>query len=216
MPERERLISLGHYLQKNKLAWGTSGNVSTRIDIENMVVTASGTSMGDLKEDDFVVCNINNGEVVGKGKASKETPMHTGVYKRRPDVNVVLHSSPYYTTFAACSSLPIYSDLFVETMYYLEDIAYVDYHHPGSEALGNAVAEASQNANVIILKNHGVVVCDDSIAEVCMRIETLEMACRMCLEAEQAKMALNKISPDKVKEFLEDAVYKPRKSLNGY
>ncbi|MBO1511492.1 class II aldolase/adducin family protein [Metabacillus bambusae] len=213
MNVKKELIEAGKYLKTNQLAWGTSGNISAKSDDNHMLITASGTYMADLKEDDFVTCEIETGKYEGTRKASKETPMHTGIYRMRKDVKAVLHSSPFYTTLFACSNEQIYSELFVETMYYLENIAYVDYFHPGTQELGDAVTEQATKANIIMLKNHGVVVYDDSMSEAIMRLETLEMACRMILKAKESGVKLNHIPDQVVTSFLEDSRYKPRKKL---
>ncbi|MEH7492102.1 class II aldolase/adducin family protein [Neobacillus niacini] len=211
MDIQQQLINAGQYLKANQLAWGTSGNLSARLDDHHALITASGTYMANLKEDDFVTFNLQTGTYEGTRKASKETPFHTGIYRVRQDAKAILHSSPFYTTLFACSSETIISELFIETMYYLEDIAYVDYYHPGTQELGDAIAEKANEANIIMMKNHGVVVFDDSISEALMRIETLEMACRMILKAKECGIKLNLIPQEVVTSFLEDSKYKPRK-----
>ncbi|OXS78693.1 class II aldolase/adducin family protein [Domibacillus enclensis] len=205
------LIHAAKYMIDHQLAWGTSGNVSVRQDDQHMLITASGTKMAELTENDFVQWNIQTNEASGVRKASKETPMHSGIYVNRPDARVILHSSPFYTTLFACSQETIVSELFIETMYYLEDIAYVDYFHPGTTELGEAVAEQSLSANIVMMRNHGVVVFDDSISDALMRLETLEMACRMIAKAKECGIALTKIPDQVVSHFLEDSRYKPRK-----
>ncbi|MFB5190646.1 class II aldolase/adducin family protein [Alicyclobacillus fastidiosus] len=209
----KQLIDTGTYMLANQLAWGTSGNLSARIDERHMIITASGTEMGNLGPSDFALCDFTEGTWEGARKPSKEVPMHTGIYQTRDDANVVLHSSPFYTTLIASSEESIISELFIETMYFLEDVAYVDYYHPGTAKLGDAVREQAENAHVIILKNHGVILFDDSFADATMRLETLEMACRMIVTAKSAGIALTKIPDTVVRDFLESARYKPRKNV---
>jgi ribulose-5-phosphate 4-epimerase/fuculose-1-phosphate aldolase len=214
MNPKIELIEAGKYMIDHQLAWGTSGNLSVRLDERNMLITASGTKMANLSEDDFVEWNIQTSVAAGVRKASKETPMHSGIYANRPDAQAILHSSPFYTTLFACSNEKIISELFIETMYYLEDIAYADYYHPGTIELGQAIAEQSLAANIVMMRNHGVVVFDDSISDALMRLETLEMACRMILKAKECGVTLTKIPDQVVTSFLEDSRYKPRKKTN--
>lgn len=205
------LIKLGKYLKQSQLAWGTSGNISKKKDENTFLITASGTKLENLGENDFVTGNIQTNKLDGSKKPSKETPMHLAIYQNRADAKVVIHSSPFYSTFFACSNLKIDSDLFIEAMYYLEDIAYVDYYHPGSQELADAIAEKSKEANIIIMRNHGIVIFDESIDEACMRLETLEMTCKMILMAKQADISFNHLNQNTVQDFLENALYKPRK-----
>lgn len=209
---KQQLIETGKYLLEHELAWGTSGNMSARIkNDKKMLMTASGTFMGDLKQNDFVECHIDTGEWTGDRKPSKEIPMHKAIYQQREDAKVVLHSSPLYTTLFSCSNESVLSELFIETMYYLEDVSYIDYYHPGSQDLGDAVYEKAALASTIIMRNHGVILFDKTFKDASMRLETLEMACRMIIEAKQAGITLNKVPKQVVAEFRETGVYKPRK-----
>jgi len=205
------LIATGCQLVKRQLAWGTSGNLSARLDTDHMLVSASGTNMGELVPGDLVSVRVSDGAWSGPRKPSKEVPMHIGIYQQRPDARVVLHSSPHYTTLIACSQEVIPSQLFIETMYYLERVAWIDYFHPGSAELGAAVKAASSQAEVIMMRNHGVILLDDSCAEAVMRLQTLEMVCRMIVEAKAAGLTLGKIPEQLVREFLHSGRYKPRK-----
>src|SRR5437763_1039228 len=99
---KEELIQAGLYLQRNYLAWGTSGNISIKVDDDHMLLTASGTKIGELTQEDLILANIHTGEYTGNRKASKETPMHSGIYKKRKDIKAIIHSSPYYSTFFSC------------------------------------------------------------------------------------------------------------------
>ncbi|MEH7493584.1 class II aldolase/adducin family protein [Neobacillus niacini] len=213
MNKARPLIEAGRYMLTNHLAWGTSGNISIRLDTDNMLLTASGTFMGNLLPEDFVEFNIHSAEYRGSKKPSKETPMHSEIYKRRSDIGAILHSSPFYTTLIACSNETILSNLFIETMYYLENVAYVDYFHPGTSELAEAVSKQSCNANIVMMRNHGVTVFDDTLNDALMRLETLEMACRMIITAKSAGVEFNKIPDHVVSSFLEESRYKPRKKL---
>ena len=207
------LIDAGRYMLASALAWGTSGNASVRAEEGRMLITASGTDLGRLGDGDFAELDIASGEHVSGRKASKETPMHLGIYRERPDAGAVLHASPLYATMFACSGEGIESALFIESMYYLERVAYVDYAHPGSQALADMIAAQAPYANVIMMRNHGVVVFDDTVAEALMRLETLELTCRMIVEAKAAGIALRGVPQRTARDFLEASAYKPQKKL---
>jgi ribulose-5-phosphate 4-epimerase/fuculose-1-phosphate aldolase len=90
----------------------------------------------------------------------------------------------------------------------------VAYHHPGSEALGEAVREKAGKANILLLEHHGVLVYDTSVREARMALQTLEMACRMLITARSAGTEVQSLSGDTVRDFLENAGYKPRRKWN--
>ena len=193
------------------LTWGNAGNLSIRLDDESFLVTASGTRLGDLQDEDFVVCRLDGAPAEQGRKPSKEVPMHRAVYRARPDIQAVLHGAPFYSTLAACTDLEPASALFVESMYYLDRVARVPYRHPGSDGLGEAVAEQAGSANVLLLEHHGVLVCDVSVEEALQAMQVLELTCRMQVTARSAGLPLEKLPAATVREFLDGARYKPRR-----
>lgn len=207
----EQLQHTGDYLMKYDLAWGNSGNISARVDEDSYLVTASGTFMGELQIDDFVQVGLHGLTYPASKKPTKETPMHTAVYEARPDIGAVLHSSPFYSTLFACASEPLEANYFIESMYYLQRIAYVGYHEPGSQSLGDEVREKAKDANILFLKNHGILVFDTTLNEARMALQTLELTCRMLATSKASHIDLKAISEKDVTGFLERGVYKPKR-----
>ena len=207
---REQLQAAGRYLLDNDLAWGNAGNLSARLDPDRYLITASGTRLGELEEDDFVECSFD-GTLSGDRKPSKETPMHRAIYEQRPEIGAVLHASPFYSTLIACAHIQPPADLFVEDMYYLERVERVGYFHPGSPELGEAVRGQAGRANILLLENHGVLVYDTSIQEALNGLHTLEMVCRMAITARSAGLELRSLPVSTVADFLENSGYRPRR-----
>lgn len=208
----QELKYTGKYMMDHKLAWGNAGNISVRTDVDRYLITASGTFLGELNDNDFVECGFNDEVINPMGKKpSKEIHMHRAIYESRPDIGAVLHASPFYSTLVACSNVSVPSNLFVETMYYLEKIARVPYYHPGSIELGEEVGKKAISANILFLENHGVLVYDINLKEARMALQTLEMACRMIAVSRSSGLELNSIPSSIEKDFLENAGYKPRR-----
>jgi 3-dehydro-4-phosphotetronate decarboxylase len=207
---RRELQVAGRYMLENDLAWGNAGNISARLSPDHYLITASGTRLGELADHDFVDCSFD-GSFAGNRKPSKETPMHCAIYEQRPEIGAILHASPFYSTLVACAEIQIPADLFIEDMYYLERVEHVGYFHAGSPELGEAVRAKAKQANVLFLDNHGVLVYDTSIQETLMGLQTLEMVCRMTITARSAGLELRALPASTVKDFLENAGYRPRR-----
>ena len=216
---RKQLQSAGRYMLANELAWGNAGNLSAQLDGESMLITASGTQLGDLAPEDLVTCPLDAALPVprlpGARRPSKEMPMHRAVYNTRPEVQAVLHASPFYSTLVACSDLALPANLFVEDMYYLERVARVPYCHPGSRELGEAVRAHAAEANILLLENHGVLVYDTSLREALMAMHTLEFVCRMVVTTRSAGANLSALPTDTVEDFLARSGYRPRRQWPG-
>lgn len=209
---KHELQQTGKYMMEYGFAWGNAGNISARTESDRYLITASGTFLGELDRKDLLECDLSGRFYGEEGqKPSKETPMHRAIYETRPEIGAVLHSSPFYSTLVACSSIDIPSNWFVETMYYLEKVERVPYEHPGSEELGEAVREKAKSANILLLENHGVLVYDTSIREARMALQTLETACQMLIVSQSAGIGMKGLSRSTERNFLEKAGYKPRR-----
>ncbi|KKI90176.1 fuculose phosphate aldolase [Bacillus sp. SA1-12] len=194
-----------------QLAWGNAGNISARIGEEGCIITASGTYLGELADKDLIECQFNASLTDLKRKPSKEMPMHRAIYQERPDISAVIHASPFYSTMVACTQMDLPSNLFVESMYYLERVERIPYFHPGSNVLGEAVRKKAAKANILLLENHGVLVYDTSIKEARMALETLEMVSRMVITAKGKRFEFTPLSTDTVEDFLHFSGYKSRR-----
>ncbi|MEN1967952.1 class II aldolase/adducin family protein [Lentibacillus sp. N15] len=203
----KKLQQTGLFMMDNNLAWGTAGNISARLQDDQFYVSASGTYLGEMEIDDFSLC-FKEGLMEGR-KPSKEYIMHQGIYEERPEINAILHASPFYSTLIACSDIQLPSNYFVEAMYYLERIERIPYYHPGSQELAQAVKEKAKKTNVMLLENHGVIVYDKSLKEARMALQTLEYTARMHVNALQKDIGMQGLSREQELDFLENAGYKP-------
>jgi 3-dehydro-4-phosphotetronate decarboxylase len=202
------LQKTGRFLMNNQLAWGTAGNISAKVSETEYYISASGSFLGELEQEDLVLIPQTTSNAK---KPSKETPMHEAVYSERPEIKAILHASPFYSTMLACTSLDIPSNFFVETMYYLEKVERVRYEHPGSFNLADAVREKAGNANILLLENHGVLVYDTSIKEALTALQTLEFASRMFITSIEKGISINGLSNEIQQDFLANSGYKPRR-----
>lgn len=207
---KQEIIDTGKWIMDRQLTWGTSGNLSAR-DGDRIYITASGTVLGALKEEDLITVDINGNRLEGEGKPSKETAMHLAVYQRCPDVNAVIHASPFYSTFASCTDLELRVNLFIESMYYDERITRVPYCHAGSRELKEAVEKVCAGTRVILMEHHGILVYDTSMKEARVALDVTENVCRMNLMAQMGGICLTELPRETVEDFLEGGYYKKRR-----
>ncbi len=207
---KQELIDLGKGLKYGGFVWGQAGNISCRVNEETILISASGTTLGELTDTDFSTVSLQ-GDFSGK-KPSKELPLHLSVYKNRPDVGAVIHATPFYATLVACSKLELKTNLFVESMYYMEHIKRIPFENPGSPTLKKAVEKCAGQTNIILMENHGVLVYDTNIKEALTALEILEATCKMNVVAYNM---LCEVPQERVASFLNDSSYKPRRILGN-
>ena len=74
------------------LVTGTSGNVSTRTPEGDVLITPSGLDYGQLEPGNIVLVDLEKNVLEGALEPSSEIPMHTGIYRARPQVDAVVHT----------------------------------------------------------------------------------------------------------------------------
>lgn len=151
--ERNNLVELGLKLQKKSLVQGTWGNLSVRVCGDLMLCTPSGISYDKLRAEDMVLVNILTDRSLmtresSEGvKATSESVLHTEIYRRRKDVNAIIHThSKYACVFAAA-----------EKGFPDGKINVSDYAPAGSRQLANNVADALDDSEGAIMAHHGMV-----------------------------------------------------------
>jgi L-ribulose-5-phosphate 4-epimerase len=154
---REELLELHQELLKNKLVVWTGGNVSIR-DPESgyVVIKPSGVRYERMQPDDMVVVDLSGSLIEGGLKPSSDTASHLYIYRRRSDVNGIVHThSPYATAFAAIGSeIPVY--LTGQADEFGGPIPCGGFALIGDEEIGRIVIDTIGNCPAVLLKNHGV------------------------------------------------------------
>jgi L-fuculose-phosphate aldolase len=199
---KNQLIEVGIEAFFKGLVWGSSGNISCRLDEKRFLISGAKAQLDKLEPKDFVRVNIEGGSWEGEAKPSLESRMHTEIYKSKDDVRAVFHSQPFFTTFVSCTDLEVDIKLFPESMAYIENIERISYHHPGSEELAKAVSEKINDCDVLILNNHGAICAAENLEDVLLKTETLEMLCRLTAFSKIGNIELNFLSQNVRDDFI--------------
>lgn len=185
MAEKEKntaveIINTGRRLYQVGLCVAKSGNISAKLDSENILITATGTFLGDLKDEDIVKVDLNTLNSDAIKKPSSELALHSLVYKNFP-AKVVVHAHPPLINgyFALNKSLKA---LTFETKFYLGEVPVVEQDTP-TVTKPQAVIEALKTNNLVVLKNHGVISMGEKFEDALSLIEALEEAVRVAAVA---------------------------------
>jgi L-ribulose-5-phosphate 4-epimerase len=154
---REELAELHQELPKNNLVMWTGGNVSAR-DLETglIVIKASGIRYEEMKPKHMVVVDIDGKIVEGDFKPSSDVYSHLYIYKRRPDVNGIVHTHSRYATAFAAVGREIPCVLTGMGDEFGGPIPCGGFALIGDDAIGKIVVESIGRSPAVLLKNHGV------------------------------------------------------------
>ena len=172
---KNEIIQVGKRLYEKDLAVAKSGNLSCRLDSDNILITATETSLGYLNQDDVVKFNLVSNESQGSKPPTSELKLHTLIYKNFPS-KCIVHCHPPLINgyFAVTSGLKA---LTFETKFYLGQVPVIEQDTPTVTKPDEVIA-ALKNNNIVVLKNHGAVAISDSFLDALSLIEALEEAVR--------------------------------------
>lgn len=154
---KEIVIQAGKKLIDKGLIARTWGNVSCRISAGQFAVTPSGRPYEMLTPEEIVIVNIEDCSYEGDIEPSSEKGVHAEVYRRRSDVNFVIHTHQPYASAVS----PLETDLQVSDSAAAElvgnQIMSIPYGLPGSKKLRNNVSEAIAHSKgkAYLMVSHG-------------------------------------------------------------
>lgn len=163
------------------------GHVSARIsDTDEIWMKPAGLGLEEIRQHDVIRLDWDGTKLAGDLPLHLEFPIHTEIYRARPDVQCVIHTHPPYATAFSAINEPLRpvnheGALFAPSLPRFEQTSDLIV----TAELGQAVAEKIATHNALLLKNHGIVVAGSSIEEACVTAVLLEKAAYMQLLARQ-------------------------------
>jgi len=154
---RREVCRLNGELPRHGLVTWTSGNVSIRDPRTGyVVIKPSGVKFEDLTPGDQVVVDLEGNVVQGTRRPSVDAPTHLYIYRKRSDINGIVHTHSNYATAFAILGNPIPVHLTAMADEFGGPIPCGPYAMIGGEAIGKAVVEHIGRSPSILLKSHGV------------------------------------------------------------
>jgi len=159
---REEICKTGREMDKSGLALFLGvyapGNISARTSgSDRILVTPSGLPKGDLKPQNLVVVDPFGRKIDGRLRPSIETPMHCSIYRRRADVNGIVHAHSPMSMAYAVTNMEIPATTIELAGVCGGRVPVARYVTPATEELGEVTSEALGSSNAVIMQNHGLV-----------------------------------------------------------
>ena len=182
---REQVCILASSMFERGITHGSTGNISVRLDNDDILVTPSGSSFGRLDPNEIVKVT-KSGQFIGSLSPTKELPLHNAFYETRgmkSGAVVHLHS----THSVALSMLPGIDEDNVLPSYtpysimLLGKVKLLPFFVPGDPAMGDAIKGLAGKRSAVLLANHGPVVSGKDLESSVNAIEELEATARLAL-----------------------------------
>ena len=182
---REQICLLAASMFERGITHGSTGNISVRLNDDEILVTPSGSSFGRLDPKEIVKVT-KSGEFIGSSTPTKELPLHKAFYETRgmkSGAVVHLHS----THSVALSMLPEINEDNVLPSYtpysimLLGKVKLLPFFIPGDPAMGEAIKGLAGKRSAVLLANHGPVVSGKDLESSVNAIEELEATAKLAL-----------------------------------
>ena len=172
------LIGICRKLESKGLVAATDGNVSVKVGEERLLVTPSGRAKGELTPLDLLLIDLDGEVLAGSGKPSSEIRMHLAVYRKRRDVQAVVHAHPPMLTAFTLAGLPFLAEALPEVWMSIGPVPTAPYATPSTEEVPRAIAPFIEKHQAILMERHGSLTVGRTLHEAYMRLEKLEHAAR--------------------------------------
>lgn len=179
---KNEIIKYGDIIDSKNFSPGTSGNISVRHG-EKILITVSNSSNGDLAYEDLVLIDFDGNEHGSNKKASSEKMLHVEFYKKRPDINAIIHVHPPFLSSFAAAGKNLEAPVMAENVYYFGKIPLANYALPSSMELVNNTAKYFDKYNAVLMANHGFIVGDVDIQQAYLKLELAESYAQVVLNA---------------------------------
>ncbi len=180
--EKTAIVEVGLRLYQKGLVTATEGNISMRV-AEGHLITASGVSKGSLTPEHVILVDHQGRAEPSRIPASSEDLLHFEIYRRRPDVQAVVHAHPPAATAFAVAHLPLDPWILAEAVVVLGTVPFTRYATPGTAELANIVADGLGKNSAALLANHGAIAVGQTLTQAHHRMETLEHVARVAVMA---------------------------------
>lgn len=185
---REEIVRTCRLMRDSGLVAGTEGNVSARTPEGDVLVTPSGLDYAVMEPEDVVLVSVDGKTLEGAFEPSVETPMHTGIYRSRPETRGIVHTHARFSTTLACLNWEI-----PPVHYMLANLSdegrvpVARYATYGTQELAENAARALGDAHrACLLRNHGTIAVGSEISEAFSRTELLEQMAELYYRARTA------------------------------
>jgi len=141
-----------------------SGHCSARRDAGSFYINSGASIRATLTADDIVAVDLDGALREGSARPPLEFPLHAEIYRARPDVRVVMHTHPKWSTLLTMVGAPV-RPVFPQGAL-LGDVPVMDSPlSVNTRAMGERAAQTLGAGSALLLKSHGAVIVGTDIVE---------------------------------------------------
>lgn len=177
---RNDMIDCSHKLKYLGLFHGSWGNMSVRLNSQEMLVTPSAMEYANIRTEDIVKVDINTLEYEHIQRVpSSEFDLHAAIYRAHPEWNAIIRTHSHgLSVFAAAQAGFRISDPGLHAI--LGDVSASKHVEPHTPEFINSVLTALENNSICVIANRGPIFCAENLDDASVMADAIEeTACNM-------------------------------------
>jgi L-fuculose-phosphate aldolase/L-ribulose-5-phosphate 4-epimerase len=211
--QRKKILQISEDLMAAGVIHNGQGNFSIYDRDSGLVaITPSAVPYEDRQVEDICVVDLDGNLVEGNWKPTSEINLHLIFYKRRSDVNAVIHTHAMKSTvFGVIGNEPLPMILIESATAVGGDVPIAPYVRPGTKEFAEVSCDAVGDGFSAILAHHGLVTVGETIDLAFCATVAVEATAEIVLMARSMGVEPVPLADDEVKFMRELFLgYKPR------
>ncbi len=182
---RETLALSCRMLAREEHGSALAGQITARGDRPGTMWTARfGLGLDEIRASDFLLVDDDLNVLEGEGMPNPSNRFHLWIYRKRPDVNSIMHTHPPHVSALSMIGVPLKAS-HMDTSMFHDDCAWLD-HWPGppiGDEEGEIISAALGDKRSILLAHHGQLCACATVEEAAVLSLFIERAARLQLMA---------------------------------
>jgi L-ribulose-5-phosphate 4-epimerase len=151
-----------------------NGHFSVQVpETEFILINSAEASRSSLTVEDIITIDRQGNLIEGAGRPPNEYPLHTQIYKRRPDVQAIAHTHPQWSTLFTIAKIPL-RPVIIQGAVLGTIPVFSNSNSISNFEIADELAKKLKGHHVALLKAHGAVITGDTIVETFVRSVFLE------------------------------------------
>ena len=195
------IVKYSQKLDQKGFGANHDGNISAKLD-DTILATPTAVSKDNVTDEIIITLDSEGKKISGVGKPFSEIKLHLAAYNMREDAKAVVHAHPPFATARGLVGTEIIPNL-PEAIVSIGDVVpVIPFSMPGSSESIDAVKQAFETYDVIMIAGNGVLAVGESVEQAYLRLELVEHLAKIQFYANQMGEALT-LSDEDITKLLE-------------
>lgn len=163
------------------LNFNTQGNISVRVpdQTDRFLITPTDLEYDRMTADDIVLVDGDSNLIEGRHEPSSEVTVHMAVYRRRPDVNAIVHTEPVFANVWGVIGEPILGTLVNMVIYTKGNVPIMPFALSNRTEFGDAMCDVMGDLNAVVWANHGLLTVGENLRDAFKTSVAVESAAKV-------------------------------------